>query len=765
MVAACSPKQEFTPQAPGPAAYGEVPDTLSGHVTRLRTNAPSPDWQKAAFSCVQTELSPATLFHCASTEISFFTGLTNYGLAGPTHLACSSRAGIKTFKPNEIIKAEWLEECWLLVWFAGAPGWTNWDSPWAVYLQHRPSSIRLNDSGLHLRFPKSAGDLVLLPLYGYFKPSPPGADFLAQHGLPSKKLRTWEWTNALPREPLMRVRYWASALREFPLYCQDSFSVDRSKDTVTIRQAFSWHAIDDDWKTEHIKLAPVSPPLALAAMEKKFPVRFSKAVLNHDYFTPYGPYMGIEGVDAYDATFQVLQYINETEARDPATNTLPVVHAALEKLQATARNKFRSADKYEYDHGGLGNFCWAIQGDQWYAEALPYLDSNTRDVAIASLRKYFHDDVLVTNRFKVREYPKASGREYYILEGPGIGSWNVLGDAGKFSANMLQSLWAYAHFTGDWDLIKERWPLIRKLFCTPAEARWVSFGRDAIAELGDEAAPCIAMARMAYRVGDLDTYNYACSMTARELVHHYVKQLGAEYYRRNQPWHSMEAMDEEVYLTNLWDDLAAWQIDGPKYPQKTGERQFNNRWVRFKDSDVGRFYRDYLPGDVQRELDGLQARWDAQRKYHNDSHIMPSLVQLRSLLLNESPDQLASVAMPNQFTGPPSGIIASCLSIIRTSHPTRYIRLIPGGNASPFVPGLERDVPGPNPYLAQAIQTRIESGEPAWPEITWWKSWKTPTGKRWSFGNIEPNRGDQKAPQPRLEPLNWNSQAIIYEKN
>jgi hypothetical protein len=26
-----------------------------------------------------------------------------------------------------------------------------------------------------------------------------------------------------------------------------------------------------------------------------------------------------------------------------------------------------SGDRYRHDHGGLENFCWAIQGDQWYA--------------------------------------------------------------------------------------------------------------------------------------------------------------------------------------------------------------------------------------------------------------------------------------------------------------------------------------------------------------------------------------------------------------
>src|SRR6185503_6758951 len=183
-----------------------------------------------------------------------------------------------------------------------------------------------------------------------------------------------------------------------------------------------------------------------------------------------------------------------------------------------------------------------------------------------------------------------------------------------------------------------------------------------------------------------------------------------------------------VYLTNLWGDLAGWQIDGPNYPAKTGERQFNNRWVRFKDADVGRFYRDWLKPEVKRELDTLQARWKPERKWKNDSHIMPSLVQLRSLLLNETPAELATVATPDQFTGPPSGVIASCISVLRTSHPIRYERLIPAGAPSPFVAGLEREAAGPNTYLVQ--NATAESRDkvtrqvtPIWPRLTWW-GWK-----------------------------------------
>ena len=753
----CGDKRE---EAPTTGSYGPPSGKVSAQIERVRPDrsAETP-WTNGALSVVQTELSPATLWHSTSRTLSFFANMPQTGLGGPSYVCMSTELGPKIFQPGANIDPQKMRESWFVVWWAGAKGWTNWDSPWFLTLQHRPEKISFDTNGLRFTFRGEAGYAALMPMYGYFKPLPTGSENSPFARLKEKKKRilTWEWSKALPADPLARARYWASALREFPIYCEDSFSVDRAHDRVVLRQKFRFISWDDDWKTKHLKLAPVSPVLALAYLDG-FPAEFTKKPDDMQIFTPYGPYFGVEGVDQYDVTLPVLRYLNETEVVDGnVTNTPPIVQSALKKLRDTARAKFSSPDKYNYDHGGLNNFCWAIQGDEWYAKALPYMDDATRSIAIASLKKYFREDVLVTNRFKLREFPKGSGHSYYILEGPGIGSWGVLGDAGKFSANMLQTIWAYAHFTGDWDLIRERWPLIKMLFTTPAETRWVGFGRDAIAELGDEAAPCLAFARLAYKIGDMESYNYACQMFARELAHLWAKQRGAKYFRENQPWHSMEAMDDEVYLTNLWGDLAGWQIDGPKYPAKVGERQFNNRWVRFKNEDVARFYRDYLFADVKREFDLLQTRWPAERKWKNDSHIMPSLVQLRSLFLNESPFELASNAPPEKYSGPASGVIASCVSVLRTSHPTRYERLIPGGEASPFVAGIEREIAGPNVILSQNVVSKTNSP----PRITWW-GWKTPAGAIWNFGEVITATNARS--RAETISLNWNTRVTMYHE-
>ena len=166
-----------------------------------------------------------------------------------------------------------------LVGHPGAPeaGWTNWDCPWVVYLQHKPDTLSLDDDGLHLDFPKRAGDVVMMPLYGYEKLPTESRDFRAEHRLPALKvkIKTWEWPKVVPRDPLTRVRYWAAVMREFPVYCEETFSVDRARDTVTLRSRFETRTISDDWRTRRIQLAPVSPALALVAKDGGFPVRFS----------------------------------------------------------------------------------------------------------------------------------------------------------------------------------------------------------------------------------------------------------------------------------------------------------------------------------------------------------------------------------------------------------------------------------------------------------------------------------------------------------
>jgi hypothetical protein len=557
-------------------------------------------------------------------------------------------------------------------------------------------------------------------MYGYYKPLPLALANHPFYSLKEKKKRvlTWEWFKALPADPLARARYWASALREFPVYCEDSFSVDRAHDSVVFRQSFRWLSWNDDWKTKHLKLAPVSPVLALAWREG-FPAEFSKQPFDMEIFTPQGPYYGVQGVDSYEVTLPVLRYVNETEVVEAQlTNRNSSVTAALNRLRQIASGNFPAPGKV--DAGATATRL---------AKALPYLDAPTSSNAILSLRKFFRDDLLT----------KASSAQ---------------------DSSSLESIWAYAHFTGDWDLVRERWPHIKQQFVAPARTRWAGFGPDETHVLADLGASRLALARLAWKGGDIDTYNYACQMFARELVQEWLRMRGVKYFRDNQPWHSMEAMAGQVYLGALRGETSGWQIDGPIYPRQNGERHFQLRWFGFNDSDLGRFFRDYLRPEVKAELDSLQKAWPEDWRWHNEPH---TIVQLRSLLLNEGPSVLARVVAPDQFTGWPPGVMASCMAVIRTSHPTRYERLIPGGEPSPFVAGIEREVSGPNPNLVQRVVTeRLDptsekAATPIWPRLGW-REWKTPSGADWNFGQIIASTNAPASASSAA--LNWNTRVL-----
>ncbi len=386
------------------------------------------------------------------------------GLGGPTYAAISTQQGPKIFKPGELIEPSRLRESWFVVWFAGASGWTNWDSPWFLTLQHRPTKIRFDTNGLHFTFPNEAGYAALMPMYGYYKPAQ-----LAKQSLPfyetkekKKRVLSWEWHKALPADPLARARYWASALREFPIHCEESFSVDRAHDSVTIRQNFQWLSWDDDWNTKHLKVAPVSPALALAYKES-FPARFSMDAFDMEIPTLQGPFYGVEKTDSYEVTLPVLHYVNETAGTGTATG------------------------------------------------------------------------------------------------------WS---NAPCFDA------WQQAHASNTWDEVRTRWPSLRESFRAGTKGGWASFSGTGFSPL-EQTANALGAARLAYRLGDAETYARACDHFARALTRFFAQQRGVNYFRERQPWHSMQPLVSmppdwkplptgAAAVSNLPPDLARiWQDAQP----------------------------------------------------------------------------------------------------------------------------------------------------------------------------------------------------------
>lgn len=304
LLVGCSEQPKTTPTE---GAFGQIASPGSTNITRAKPPSVPALEETPILTVLQTELSPAILVQSGEREVSFFTEMERVGRAAPGHAAFSTRGGPRPFKSGERLAPEEMEENWVMVWFAGARGWTNGDVPWVVYLQHRPRSMRLDANGLHLRFEDRAGSLALLPLYGSYL-CPTNETKSVKFG--GKPVQTWKWGEVLHREPLMRVRYWASALRHFPADCEETFSVDRSTDTLTFRQNMSYVSIENDWATKPLKLHPISPTLALASRDESFPVRFSQRVMDLEMPTSSGPYMAAESDAPLEASLRVLDQIN-----------------------------------------------------------------------------------------------------------------------------------------------------------------------------------------------------------------------------------------------------------------------------------------------------------------------------------------------------------------------------------------------------------------------------------------------------------------------
>jgi len=718
-------------------------------------------WRQSPLSVISSELSPAILVHSPAKRIVLFGNLHLWGLGEPTHLAFDTKLGIRLInRPiGSVVNltSPQMSAPWMLVWFHGATGWEKWDSAWLVVWQHRLENATLDSTGLHATVQGGVGYVALMPLYGLYKP------------------RTAVW-KTVPPDAARKCVFWSRALLRYPVKCEETFRIDPKADSVVIRDQFRWIDWQDDWRTHPLKFAPISPTLALAYIGGRMPVKFTRKVYNPGLFTSYGPYMGCMNCDSYEEYFPVLHYITQTEEVQKPNLSDPIVAQAYARLQDAMRNTFGNPDGlFHQDFGDPvnfsqpppqksdgGNTCWALMSAQYYCRALPYLSSNLLTQAKARLHRYFADWVLQPERYK-----PFKGK--LLLVGPGIGTWGGYDDAGKFSSNVLTTLWAYAEYSGDWSLIRQRWTLIRKLFVTPRECTWRGFGRDSIAEMGDEASPPLACARMAYRIGDKAVFAWGAYIFVRELTHLIVKQTGATYFVKHQPINSMEKIPDDVYLTNLWGDTAGWQIDGPTYPQHTGERQYTNRWVRFGDPDVARFLRDHAEDLIRKELDGLlsSGRFTVNRKNSlDDPHILPSMVRLRSLLLDESPDRLAEITPVNANVYPNSGVVAYCSAFLRTSRPIRYANIIPESKTKTgWLEGIERSRGLDEPILDCSPEWNSGANpNPGQITLTWW-GWSPPKsdssipgGDRWSFGRILSDEGTLPAKEERLS---WNAAAIV----
>lgn len=770
-----------------------------------------------------SELSPAWLLRNNQTpRYTLFSGLEQWGLGAPTRMAIPTGAGTQVVVPGRPVDARQMSRSWILVWFTGARGWEDWDAPYLVVLQHKPTRITLDENGLTLDFADRAGYLAVLPLYGGYKPPQPGKDLFVRQRLAPADVLPHTWARALPPHVVDRCDWWARVMKAYPVNCDEQFSIDAANDDVVVRSTFEYLMIEDDWGTEPLKLAPIPYVLGNCVWGKTFPVAFDEPVHDPVYPTNYGPYMGVENADGYTYRMRVLQYVHEVEDIRVPGDGSPAVRAAVDAIERYASSSALQ-EILQPERHKEPNICWGVYNHQrWQSSNLLYTDDLGVRVAGQIARQRF-----VGNQIYYRpQYAPADpgvGREYLFFSGPGFG---FQGDGGKISMDSYYTAWLYGYATGDYQLLADRWEdVISRLNCLPFTMSWARVGRDGIAEGGDEAPPPMGMARVAYAIGDMDTYAYACYLFARELTHHYVKVgVGIDYMRQFQPinplvnvdwmgkdrWPKAGPLPQRANVTNMWGETAGWVIGGPPDDKPIyhpsvwdavvpgrdnkkrselpdvipwsyyGSGQWVQKWSRFDAEDVFRFYHDNALEACRSEFDTWRRVEFAglpRQQYPNvrrgDQDGYPSspwrLMQLRADVLHETDEQIAALFPPERWGNPDQTFYQA---IVRSATPRGTVRIIPkAGEPTPFQPGIQRDCVA-NPSWDNPVQTPAgivddRSGRGSqWPAPAYYYA-RPPKpigggfGDRWSFGYITDGRPSPSGASK--ERCNWVLDVYTFE--
>lgn len=549
-----------------------------------------------------SELSPAVLVSTASPALTLFGRLPELGLGLPTHMAYASTAGSKVvaLTPSSPLPTDFAEN-WALFWFAGAAGWDrlvysdyvqryvqrpepmSFDFPVLVVFQHRPQALALADDGIRATFGSSAGSTAVMPLFGAARLAP---------------ATTRGWNDELPADVLTAARLWSRALRAYPVAVRETFSIDRRRDAVTVQQAYRFHLTEDDWKTEPLRLAPISPTIALAA-DAGFPLKLPPGAIDTRFVSAFGPWKVVPDSDRADYEIDgVLRYVDEVPVLpDPAPTT-----PRLRKLQKDFAAQVAGPLLYNTDVG-------------WFGGGAAALAQGFKAAAIAWAPPADADRIRAVTQDQMSFFVLDDGGDYVLRladERRGVTTLvdtfnHVLryaGDDAAGTGQILRGTWEYAYRSGDWDFLRRRWPRLREAMSFLAgEQTWIIASRPNSGgdTFHDVILGLAAYARMAAVLGEARDERYASYLFAKNLVAYFdYEKASLDFARDHAPWlvplvdAPMTAWDNYTVFGPFFTPLSQ---SGP-YGRYSG---FYEHYFRIGEGKHGlpevlaRFHRDLLP--------------------------------------------------------------------------------------------------------------------------------------------------------------------------
>ena len=216
------------------------------------------------------------------------------------------------------------------------------------------------------------------------------------------------------------------------------------------------------------------------------------------------------------------------------------------------------------------SFRWLSWDDDWntkhwkLAPVSPVLALAYKEGLAADFSKKSFDMEICTSH---GPYYGVENVDSYDVTLPMLRYVNETAGAGKASTGWSNAscfdAWRQAHVDGSWESLRSRWPALRDAFRERAPVKWTTFSGMNVSPI-EQTADALGAARIAYRLGDADTYAIACERFARTFTQLFAQQRGLSYFRERQPWRSMKPMEESALLTAI--GVGGWQTDSSSSP-------------------------------------------------------------------------------------------------------------------------------------------------------------------------------------------------------
>lgn len=445
-------------------------------------------------------------------QITLFEGIDSVGLGRPAYLAYNTAQGVRIVPADQLSSAQGIvpdmSAPWMLFWFNGSENWKAADMPVLVVLQHKPTALRQTADGITLSFAKEAGAVAAMPLLGSRIVRP--AD-------------TVGWSTALPAKIVEECAFWSRALRNYPRTGKDRFRL--VGDDIEVRVDFDYVATVDDWNTQPLKFAPLPPWTALASEHPTSVIQLPSSTHKTRLLTTDGPVYGTVGDGAALYTLKgVAHYVTEVrEVSDVRRDG--VLARAYEDLEFVNGDGRMDALGYMNNLGGEGNW----EGNFTYHRVLLRHDpgykfgqhcfenENSMIANVSHSLAYLPEDQAVKLKALMMRFMDIG----MMLE-----RWDGFNDSRLmyedvqwFISRFMAGTWSYGHYTGHWQMLKDRFPLIKVEFASLAKEMHWSHMRSAGSEESNLLYQgAIGYARTAKVAGDIPEHLYGMYYATRHLA-------------------------------------------------------------------------------------------------------------------------------------------------------------------------------------------------------------------------------------------------------